>query len=102
VCVYVAGAPQEDVDILNLMGSDETMINPYYMRQLLQYGIMLGQKSVREPDTCMSLDPDSLMKEGEVSCLCFCIRPVLFTQCLQRLVKELKKLQLEERKKERS
>ncbi|THV05276.1 Pkinase-domain-containing protein [Dendrothele bispora CBS 962.96] len=75
---------RDDVDFLSLMGSEETVINPYYMRQLLQYGIMLGQQSVRDPKGTISLDPDTLLHEGE------------------RLVKELKKLQLEEKGKETS
>ncbi|KAG5341627.1 hypothetical protein C0989_008606 [Termitomyces sp. Mn162] len=51
------------------VGADETVINPYYMRQLLEYGIKLGQAQ----NTDMS--PERLLREAE------------------RLVLELKSLQ---------
>ncbi|KAI0051097.1 Pkinase-domain-containing protein [Auriscalpium vulgare] len=40
------------------LADDETVINPYYMRQLLAYGIQLGQKN--EIDT----DPEALLREA--------------------------------------
>ncbi|KXN88242.1 Serine/threonine-protein kinase mph1 [Leucoagaricus sp. SymC.cos] len=51
------------------LASDETIINPYYMRQLLSYGIKLGATQGE------SMDPDALLREAE------------------RLVAELKALQ---------
>ena len=43
---------------------DETIINPYYMRQLLSYGIKLGQQTQHT-----DMDPDELLKEAEVRLL---------------------------------
>ncbi|KDQ62396.1 hypothetical protein JAAARDRAFT_121881 [Jaapia argillacea MUCL 33604] len=40
-------------------GPDEAVINPYYMRQLLQYGIKLGRS---HPD---EMDPEDLLREAE-------------------------------------
>lgn len=45
------------------VGADETVINPYYMRQLLEYGIKLGQAQ----NTDMS--PERLLREAEVCLL---------------------------------
>lgn len=70
----------------DLLAADETVINPYYMRQLLQYGIKLGE--VQNSD----MTPESLLREAEV-------RPFLlfYTAAnlgsLQRLVAELKSIQ---------
>jgi len=43
------------------LAQDETIINPYYMRQLLTYGIKLGQQQQNA-----EMDPDELLKEAEV------------------------------------
>lgn len=43
------------------LAHDETIINPYYMSQLLSYGIKLGQQSQNE-----ELHKDELLKEAEV------------------------------------
>lgn len=40
------------------LASDETIINPYYMKQLLEYGIKLGKQSG-------NIDPENLAKEAE-------------------------------------
>ncbi|KIM89317.1 hypothetical protein PILCRDRAFT_813244 [Piloderma croceum F 1598] len=42
------------------LAQDETIINPYYMRQLLTYGIKLGQQRQN-----VDMDPDQLLKEAE-------------------------------------
>lgn len=42
------------------LGADETIINPYYMRQLLQYGIKLGESQ------STAMDAESLLREAEV------------------------------------
>jgi len=42
------------------LAHDETIINPYYMRQLLAYGIKLGQQQQN-----VDMDPDELLKEAE-------------------------------------
>jgi serine/threonine-protein kinase TTK/MPS1 len=47
------------------LAQDETIINPYYMRQLLQYGIKLGATQGE------SMDQDALLKEAEVCCIVF-------------------------------
>lgn len=44
----------------DLLAPDETVISPYYMRQLLQYGIKLGEAQ----NTDMS--PEGLLREAEV------------------------------------
>lgn len=54
------------------LAQDETIINPYYMRQLLTYGIKLGQQQQNA-----DMDPDELLKEAEVCysfLLVFCQR----------------------------
>jgi serine/threonine-protein kinase TTK/MPS1 len=43
------------------LAQDETIINPYYMRQLLSYGIKLGQQTQNA-----NMDPNELLKEAEV------------------------------------
>jgi hypothetical protein len=70
-----------------MLADDETIINPYYMRQLLQYGIKLGQSSRSD------MSPDELLQEAAVC------RPRLFVYLvrvlitpLQRLVVELKSI----------
>ena len=45
----------------SLLASDETIINPYYMKQLLEYGIKLGQQA-----QAGDIDPAHLVKEAEV------------------------------------
>lgn len=52
-----AAAPQAKT----LLASDETIINPYYMKQLLEYGIKLGQQA-----QASDIDPAHLVKEAEV------------------------------------
>ena len=44
----------------DLLEPDESIINPFYMRQLLEYGIKLGVSQNGE------IDPDSLLREAEV------------------------------------
>jgi len=41
------------------LAEDETIINPYYMRQLLQYGIRLGQQQ-----NSKDLSPEDLLREA--------------------------------------
>ncbi|KAJ2930887.1 hypothetical protein H1R20_g6202, partial [Candolleomyces eurysporus] len=53
--------------VLDLLGEKETFINPYYMRQLLQYGMRMGAQG--------NIDPEFLERESE------------------RLVRELKTVQ---------
>ncbi len=43
------------------LAEDETIINPYYMRQLLQYGIRLGQQQ-----NSADLTPEDLLREATV------------------------------------
>jgi hypothetical protein len=43
------------------LAADETVINPYYMRQLLQYGIKLGEAQ-------NDMGPEELLREAEVRC----------------------------------
>ena len=43
------------------LAHDETIINPYYMRQLLTYGIKLGQQQQNA-----DMNPEELLKEAEV------------------------------------
>lgn len=44
----------------DLLEPDESIINPFYMRQLLEYGIKLGSSQTAD------MDPDSLLREAEV------------------------------------
>jgi serine/threonine-protein kinase TTK/MPS1 len=53
--LYVAPAPV----VKELLGKDETVINPYFMQQLLSYGIGLGKSNTHS-------DPEVLLKEAEV------------------------------------
>ena len=46
------------------LAEDETIINPYYMRQLLQYGIKLGQQK-----HSADLSPEDLLREATVRLL---------------------------------
>jgi serine/threonine-protein kinase TTK/MPS1 len=43
------------------LAEDETIINPYYMRQLLQYGIRLGQQQ-----NSASMSPEDLLRKATV------------------------------------
>ena len=43
------------------LAEDETIINPYYMRQLLQYGIRLGQSQ-----NSADMNSDDLLREATV------------------------------------
>ncbi|TFK40564.1 kinase-like domain-containing protein [Crucibulum laeve] len=45
--------------VKDLLASDETVINPYYMRQLLQYGIKLGEAQNG------GMDAETLLREAE-------------------------------------
>lgn len=48
------------------LAADEAVINPYFMRQLLQYGIRLGEAQNSD------MSPEALLTEAEVcffSCL---------------------------------
>jgi serine/threonine-protein kinase TTK/MPS1 len=45
--------------VKELLAPDETIINPYYMRQLLQYGIKVGQSQSAE------VDPEELLRDAE-------------------------------------
>jgi serine/threonine-protein kinase TTK/MPS1 len=44
----------------DLLAPDETIINPYYMRQLLEYGMRLGREGTE-------MSSEALLKEGEVN-----------------------------------
>jgi serine/threonine-protein kinase TTK/MPS1 len=46
--------------VKELLAPDETVINPYYMRQLLQYGIKLGEAQSSD------MSPEALLREAEV------------------------------------
>lgn len=46
--------------VKELLEPDETIINPFYMRQLLEYGIKLGSSQSAD------MDPESLLREAEV------------------------------------
>lgn len=46
------------------LAEDETIINPYYMRQLLQYGIRLGQSQ-----NSADMNADDLLREATVRLL---------------------------------
>jgi serine/threonine-protein kinase TTK/MPS1 len=46
--------------VKDLLAPDETVINPYYMRQLLQYGIKLGEAQSSD------MSPETLLREAEV------------------------------------
>ncbi|KAG6844604.1 hypothetical protein H0H87_005538 [Tephrocybe sp. NHM501043] len=47
-------------DTFMKVGEEETVINPYYMRQLLEYGIKLGQSQNAD------MSPENLLREAEV------------------------------------
>jgi CRISPR/Cas system-associated protein Csm6 len=54
--VLIAEVPPAKV----ALAPDETVINPYYMRQLLQYGIKLGEAQNSD------MSPEALLREAEV------------------------------------
>lgn len=58
---WLAVKEPEPPTMREMLAPDETVITPYYMRQLLQYGIKLGEGK----DFDMS--PENLLKEAEVS-----------------------------------
>ncbi|EGN97999.1 hypothetical protein SERLA73DRAFT_169084 [Serpula lacrymans var. lacrymans S7.3] len=55
---WLALKEPEPKPIKERLAHDETIINPYYMRQLLQYGIKLGQQGT-------AMDPEELLREAE-------------------------------------
>ena len=57
----------------DLLEPDESIINPFYMRQLLEYGIKLGLSQNGE------IDPDSLLREAEVYTFSRLLVIVVFT-----------------------
>lgn len=59
---YSAPAPTQSTNPKELLASDEVIINPHYMCQLLQYGLRLGQQNTE-------LSPEALLKEGQVCSL---------------------------------
>jgi hypothetical protein len=72
--------------VKELLGPDETVINPHYMRQLLQYGIRLGLSQSSDPDS------EQLLRDAEVrEMICLPVRNLKFV--FQRLVAELKQLE---------
>jgi serine/threonine-protein kinase TTK/MPS1 len=48
------------IDAKSLLSHDETIINPYYMAQLLNYGIKIGRGSAAE------MSEEEIMREAEV------------------------------------
>ncbi|KAG5642666.1 hypothetical protein DXG03_002350 [Asterophora parasitica] len=56
---WLAMKEPEAPPVKNLLASDETIINPYYMRQLLQYGIKLGEAQNAD------MSPEALLREAE-------------------------------------
>ncbi|KAF5382419.1 hypothetical protein D9615_002978 [Tricholomella constricta] len=57
---WLAMKEPEAPPVKDLLASDETVINPYYMRQLLQYGIKLGEAQNAD------MSPEALLREAEV------------------------------------
>jgi hypothetical protein len=51
----------EPPSVKQLLAHDETIINPYYMRQLLEYGIILGKEG-----KSTALSSEALLREAEV------------------------------------
>ena len=52
--------------VKDLLESDESIINPFYMRQLLEYGLKLGLSQSGD------IDPESLLREAEVYLFLIC------------------------------
>ena len=46
--------------VKDLLEPDESIINPFYMRQLLEYGIKLGSSQSTD------MNPESLLRDAEV------------------------------------
>lgn len=63
--------PAEPPAAVPQLAQDETIINPYYMKQLLTYGIKLGQQRQNT-----EMDPDELGKEAEVP---YYLLPLIFS-----------------------
>ena len=55
-----AGIAAETPRVDELLGEKETVIDPYYMQQLLQYGISLGQQNTSD------IDAAGILEEAEV------------------------------------
>jgi len=70
------------------LAPDETIINPYYMKQLLEYGIKLGQQAQSG-----EIDQGYLAKEAEASSTYRVSRMQRLISIPQRLVAELKALE---------
>jgi len=47
----------------DFLASNETVINPYYMKQLLVYGIKQGQRGEALTDADLEKDAERLVKE---------------------------------------
>jgi len=56
---WLAMKEPEPPAVKDLLAPDETVINPYYMRQLLQYGIKLGEAQSSD------MSPETLLREAE-------------------------------------
>lgn len=56
---WLAMKEPEPPAVKELLAPDETVINPYYMRQLLQYGIKLGEAQSSD------MSPEALLREAE-------------------------------------
>ena len=59
--------------VKDLLEPDETVINPFYMRQLLEYGIKLGVSQGGD------MDPESLLREAEVCHFLLSLVAIVFT-----------------------
>ncbi|KAF8635910.1 hypothetical protein AX15_000088 [Amanita polypyramis BW_CC] len=57
---WLAMKEPEPPSVKQLLAHDETIINPYYMRQLLEYGIRLGKESKGA-----ELNSEALLREAE-------------------------------------
>ncbi|KAK2465247.1 hypothetical protein APHAL10511_002601 [Amanita phalloides] len=57
---WLAMKEPEPPSVKQLLARDETIINPYYMRQLLEYGIKLGKESKNS-----ELNSEALLREAE-------------------------------------
>ena len=52
--------PPPEIVVKDYLGQDETIINPFYMKQLLLYGIKLGQALGN------NITDDQLLQESQV------------------------------------
>lgn len=75
----------EPPSVKQLLAHDETIINPYYMRQLLEYGIKLGKESKGT-----ELNSEALVREAEVRPIFRYPGMYINEPSFQRLVAELK------------